>query len=217
MKRILPLCVLLVVAGCGAAPTDETSQSIIHLPPCAPGGFGVGYGAEVTTSAANPWGTRTGVVVGSDAASDGTFTIYGVDTSSSGAAGIVWFMLNANDNDLFNFESYPQSERFCGKVVGDGSAGASPQLPPDPWFDGICVPNDIYTTATSWYVWGPSDLGNSYLCKQYSSGGCVPKSCAQISGCGMQPDGCYNSYEYCRPCPCPCGQAPNGLCFLCLK
>lgn len=214
MNRILTLCCLFVVAGCGVEPSNETSQAIIRVPPCS-GAIPVGRGAEVTTSTVNPWGSRTGVVVASDPSSDGTFRIYGVDTTSSGSAGIVWFMLDANDNDLYNFEAYPQSERWCGKVVGDGSAGASPQVPSDPQFNGICVPSDIYATASTWYTWGPPDLGNEYLCIDYSTGGCVPKSCSQITGCGAQPDGCFKSYETCRPCSCPCGQSPTGLCYIC--
>ena len=214
MNRILTLCCLFVIAGCGVAPSDETSQPLIRFAPCS-GAIAVGRVKEVYTSTVNPWGSRTGVVVASDPASDGTETIYGVDTTSSGTDGIVWFMLEATDNDLYNFEAYPQSERFCGKVVGDGSAGGSPQLPNDPQFTGICVPSDIYSTAASWYTWGPPDLGNAYLCKDYSAGGCVPKGCSQITGCGSQPDGCYNSYVTCRACSCLCGVSPTGLCFIC--
>jgi hypothetical protein len=215
MNRPLPFCgLLLLVAGCGVTPTSESDQPLIIVHGCAAeDAFPVG-GKEVTKSTANPWGSRTGVVVASDPDSSGLMVIYGVDMTSSGPDGIVWYMLAGTNNDLYNFEAYPQSERYCGKILGNGSAGSSPQEPPDPTFNGICVPNSIYSTAQSWYLYGPPDLGNAYLCRSYSSGGCVPKTCAQVSSCGYQPDGCFNSYISC-PCGCPCGSV-GGKCLICL-
>lgn len=209
MNRLLALFALLSITGCGVAP--ETAETTAADTSC---GFRIDATHRVMTSSVDPWNGRTGVVVASGAGSDGTFTIWGVDTTASGAEAIVWFMVNGTDSDFWTFESYPESRRWCAGPIGNGGAGVSPQNPPDNYSWGICVPADIVKTAGDWWAWGPWGFGNkmphgSSPCDKWGEGGCVPKSCAEITGCGPQPNGCRNSTTTCRECPPPPPDPPH--------
>jgi hypothetical protein len=215
MTRLLTLVTLITVAGCGAAPSGESTAAIdnnaINNPAigCGSDYFAVDVKLGVGTSTVDPWGSQTGTVVIYGA--DPNLVIYGWNDTTKAVA---WFMNGGTDADVTNFESYPQSRRFCGGGT-DNPGGGSGKGPPDPRWLGQCAPNTLPSPdAFDSYWYGPYGTGNKWpignnWCSHYGEGGCVPQSCSALHlGCGWQTNNCGRSV-YCGYCP-PPPPPPNG-------
>ena len=228
LATLVAIAVALAFAGCGVAPTGESPAALAAsstgggstgLFGCGPDYFAVPVSLGVATSTVDPWGSHTGVVV--VYGEDPNLVIYGYD---SGASAVIWFMNGGTYADVTNFESYPQSRRFCGGGTDNGGGGTG-KAPPDPRWLGQCAPNTLPSPdAFDAYWYGPYDLGNKWpvgdsWCSNYGEGGCVPQSCRALGlGCGYQTNNCGQSI-YCGACPrptkCECGGTYPNHCLLC--
>jgi hypothetical protein len=220
MRSLAVLALLSVATGCGVAPTGASNEAegpLFTLPPprCSPGYTFMPFSYEVTTSTTDPWGSFTGIVV--TYPTDTTYLVFGWDPATNQ---IEWYMQNATETDIDNFESYPQSSRWCGSGTnnpngGSAKGGADPRIVP-----GICVPPEISSDASLAFVWGPVGGEEVYYCKAWGQGGCVPQSCSALGlGCGSQINNCGRSV-YCGACPpptkCECGGTWPNHCKLCI-
>lgn len=218
MTRLFTFATLIAIAGCGAAPSGESSAAFAAL--CDPGYFPVSLSLAVSSSTYDPWGTQTGVVV--VYGDDPNLEIYGFNDTTGTVA---WFMDYGTYNDVINFESYPQSRRFCGGGTNNPGGGSGKGEPPDPRWLGQCAPSTLPSPDafdSYWYgPYGESNLwpvGNSW-CSKYGEGGCVPQSCSALHlGCGSQLNNCGREV-YCGNCPkptkCECGGTYPNHCLRC--
>jgi hypothetical protein len=222
--RRLAVVALMTIAGCGVGPSGEGESAVSSAPyPGFGGGGTCPYGGsffdasyQVYSSSSNPWGSHTGVIV--IYGSDDNWTAIGTDDPYTQA---FWYMLNATNADVNQFESYPQSRRDCSGGQGNPGAGSSPKGGPPPCLrPGICLPSSIAGDVGNAYSYGPYGLTNSFMCRQWGGGGCVPLGCSSFSPrCGGHADGCGGSI-YCGACPpphgsCPCGGVYPNRCLLC--
>jgi hypothetical protein len=221
MTRLFTLATILIIAGCGTAPSGESSSAFTNFGPlCEPGYFPVSLSLQVSSSSYNPWGAQTGVVV--VYGDDPNMEIYGFNGDTNQ---VVWFMDYGTYADVDKFESYPQSKRFCGGGTNNPGAGSG-KNPPDPRWLGQCAPSTLPSPdAFDSYWYGPYDFSNTWpvgnsWCSKYGEGGCVPLSCSALRlGCGWQSNNCGRSV-YCGNCPkppphCPCGGTYPNHCMLC--
>ena len=231
MTRLLLVTLTIIAAGCGVAPSGESegavrTDTIIgggggggSTIGCGPDYFAVDLRLGVSTSTINPWSSHTGVVV--VYGDDPNMVIYGVDETSNS---VIWFMNYGTYGDVENFESYPQSMRFCGGGTNNPGAGSG-KKDPDPRWLGQCAPNGLLgADAGDSYWYGPYDFSNTWpagnsLCSHYGEGGCVPQSCSALGlGCGYQTNNCGRTV-YCGACPkpnkCQCGGTYPNHCLLC--